>query len=61
MSDEDTPLERIRRHFGVYEEAPRFDLSVKTLLNLPLPEGAVREIVGNIWSEAYEEGRLSER
>lgn len=57
MNDEDTPLERIRRHFGVYDEAPRFDLSVKTLLNLPLPEGAVREIVSNIWSEAHAQGQ----
>lgn len=56
MSDEDTPLERIRRHFGVYEETPRFDLSVKILLGLPLPEAAVREIVSNIWDEAYDNG-----
>lgn len=57
MDDEDTPLERIRQHFGVYEKTPRFDLSVKTLLNLPLPEGAVREIVSNIWNEAYAQGQ----
>lgn len=54
MSDEQTQLERIRQWFGVYDEAPKFDASVQTLLNLRLPEAAVREIVSGIWREAYE-------
>lgn len=57
MADEETPLERIRLYFGVYEESPKFDASVRTLLNLPLPEAAVREIVSGIWREAHAQGQ----
>jgi hypothetical protein len=49
-----SPLESIRLWFGVYGEAEKFDTSVQLLLNLPLPEAAVREIVSGIWREAQD-------
>lgn len=53
----DSDLDKIKRHFGVYgSDTKKFDTSVQTLLNLPLPEAAVREIVGGIWSEAWDAG-----
>jgi hypothetical protein len=50
-------LEGIRQWFGVYEDAPRFDGSVMTLLGLGLSTDAVREIVSGIWREAYDHGQ----
>lgn len=49
-------LENIRRYFGVYGKAPKFDTSVNALLGLGLPEGAVREIVSGIWREGWDAG-----
>jgi hypothetical protein len=49
-------LEYVRRHFGVYYPNPKFDKSILTLLNLPLPAAAVIEIASGIWSEAYDHG-----
>lgn len=56
MSDKQQALENIRNWFGVYGDAPKFDASVNTLLNLPLPEAAVREIVYGVWSIGYDVG-----
>jgi hypothetical protein len=56
MAKVNEDLEYVRRHFGVYEHAPKFDKSITTLLNLPLPAAAVIEIASGIWSEGYDHG-----
>lgn len=58
MRDYASELERIRNWFGVYVEAEGFDTSVMTLLKLPLPEAAVREIVSGIWREAIDQAEV---
>lgn len=53
----DTDLDKIKRHFGVYcSDTPDFDKSVNMLLNLGLPEPAVREILSGVWNEGYDNG-----